>query len=184
MFGVAAVAAHMHRHVFDDAEDRDADFLEHLQSLFRIHQRDVLRRSDDHHAGDRHLLRERQLDISGARRHIDDQVIEIAPVGLRQQLLQCLRDHRSAPHHRLIGVDQQADRAHLQAVVFHRLERAIVDGRRAAADAEHRRLTRAVDVGIEHADLRAFGGKRQCKIGRDGAFADAALSRRPPQRCS
>ena len=67
-----------------------------------------------------------QLNISGTRRHIHDQVIEIAPIGLRQQLLQCLRDHRSAPHHRLIGVNQQADRAHLQTMVFHRLERAIV----------------------------------------------------------
>ena len=106
-----------------------------------------------------------------------DEVVEVLPVGLRQQLLQRLRDHRAAPHHRLVDVDQQADRAHLQAVVLHRLHRLAVHGLRLAGDAEHGRLARAVDVGVEHADPRALGGERQRQVGRHRALADAALAR-------
>ena len=80
VLGVAAVRADVDAHVLDDADDRHADLLEHLEALARVDQRDVLRRGDDHGAGDRHLLRQRQLDVAGARRHVDDQVVEIAPV--------------------------------------------------------------------------------------------------------
>ena len=75
----------MQAHVLDDAEDRDADLLEHLEPFARIDQRDVLRRGDDDRAGDRHALRERELDVAGARRQVDDEVIDVAPVGLVQQ---------------------------------------------------------------------------------------------------
>ena len=57
---------------------------------------------------------ERQLDVAGAGRHVDDQVVEVAPVGVLQQLLERLRDHRAAPDHRRVGVDQEADRHRLQ----------------------------------------------------------------------
>ena len=68
-FFVAAVRADMQAHVLDHAEHRDADLLEHLQALARIDQRDVLRRGDDHRAGDRHVLRQGQLEspVPGGR---------------------------------------------------------------------------------------------------------------------
>jgi hypothetical protein len=47
VLGMAAVRADVHRHVLDDAEDRDADLLEHLEALARVDERDVLRRGDD-----------------------------------------------------------------------------------------------------------------------------------------
>ena len=58
------------------------DLLEHLQPLAGIGERDVLRRGHDHGAGDRHALRERELDVAGAGRHVDHQVIERAPLRL------------------------------------------------------------------------------------------------------
>ncbi len=97
-----------------------------LQALPRIEQRDVLRRRHDHGAGHRHLLRQRQLDVAGAGRHVDDQVVEVAPVRLLEQLRQRLRDDRAAPHHRLVGIDQEADRDRLDAVTLHRLHRLAV----------------------------------------------------------
>src|SRR5450830_780984 len=136
-FRMAAVSADVHAHVFHDAQDRDADFLEHLQAFARVQQRDVLWRGDDDRAGDRHFLRQRQLNVAGARRHIDNQVVQIAPVGLFQQLLQRLGDHRAAPYHRLVRIDQEADRRHLHAVVFQRLHRFAVLGFRTAFDAQH-----------------------------------------------
>jgi hypothetical protein len=57
VLGVPALAADVDRHVLDDADDRHADLLEHLEALARVDERDVLRRGDDHRAGDRHLLR-------------------------------------------------------------------------------------------------------------------------------
>jgi hypothetical protein len=72
VLGMAALGADVDAHVLDDAEDGDADLLEHLQALARVEQRDVLRRGDDHRAGHRHLLRQRELDVAGARRHVDD----------------------------------------------------------------------------------------------------------------
>ena len=33
--------------------------------------------------GNRHALRERQLDVAGAGRHVDDQIVELRPTGSR-----------------------------------------------------------------------------------------------------
>ena len=101
--------ADVHAHVLDDAEHRHVDLLEHLEALAGVGQRDVLRRGHDDGAGHRHALRQRELDVAGARRHVDDQVVELAPVGVAEQLRQRLRDHRPAPDHGLFGVDQEAD---------------------------------------------------------------------------
>ena len=137
---MAAISADVGAHILNHAEDRDADLLKHLQALAGVEQGDVLRCGDDDGAGDRHLLRQRQLDIAGAGRHVDDQVIEVTPVGLFQQLRQRLRHDRAAPHHRFVGVDHETDRRDLQAVVFQRLHGLAVDCLGAARDAHHHRL--------------------------------------------
>jgi hypothetical protein len=71
-------------------------------ALLGVEQGDVLRRGHDHRAGDRHPLAQRQLDVAGARRHVDDQVVQVLPVGLAQQLVQRLGGHRAAPDHGLV----------------------------------------------------------------------------------
>ena len=86
VFGMAALAAHMHCHVFHNAQNRHADFLEHAYAFHGVNQGNVLRRGDDDRAGQRHALAQRQLDIAGARWHIHNQIIEVAPVGLTKQL--------------------------------------------------------------------------------------------------
>ncbi len=43
-------------------------------------------------------------------------------------------------------------------------------------DAQHGRLRRTIDVGVEHANARAFGGQRQREVDGDGGLADAALA--------
>src|SRR5665647_3590420 len=50
----------------------------------------------------RNALRQGQLDVAGAGRQVDDQVIQVFPVGLAQELLQRLRRHRAAPDHGLV----------------------------------------------------------------------------------
>ena len=70
----------MRAHVLDDPENRHRDLLKHTQALARIEQRDVLGGRHDNCSADRYSLRECQLDIARAGRHVDDQVVEITPV--------------------------------------------------------------------------------------------------------
>src|SRR6266571_1375220 len=174
---VTAVRADVRAHVLDDAEDGNADFLEHLEALAGVDERDVLGRGDDHGARHRHLLGERELDVAGAWRHVDDEVVDIAPARVLEQLLEGLRHHRPAPHHRGIDVDEKADRDRLDAVARHRLERLAVLGLGPSGDAEHRRLRWAVDIGIEHADARPFRGERKGQVHCRGRLAHPALAR-------
>jgi hypothetical protein len=46
----------------------------------------------------------------------------------------------------------------------------------AAVDAQHGGLRGAVDVGVEHAHVGAFGGQRQRQIDGGGGLADTALA--------
>jgi len=94
------------------------------------------------------------------------------------ELGQRLRDHRSAPHHGLLGVDQKADRHGDDAVARERLDvLAVGRVRTLAAQAEHERLARAVDIGIEHTDASTLSGPRKSKICGDRRLAHPALAR-------
>ena len=86
--------------------------------------------------------------------------------------------HRPAPDHRRVLGHQEAHRHAFDAVIAHRLQRSCRRAHaRLAGDAQHARHGRAVDVGVEHADLEADGRQRQREIGGGGRFADAALAR-------
>ena len=168
----------MRAHVLDDAEHRHLDLLEHAQTFARVEQRDVLRRRDDDRAAHRHPLRQGQLRVAGARRHVDDQVVEIVPARRFQQLHQRLRHHRSAPDHRLLGVDQEADRHDFHAVRDRRDHGSLVGaGRALARQSHHQRLARPVDVGIQQADRRTFVGQAEREVRGSRRLADAALAR-------
>jgi hypothetical protein len=176
-FLMPAMAADVQAHVLDDPEHGHVNLLEHLEPFARIGQRDVLRRRDDDRSADGNALSERQLDIAGSGRHVDDQVVEIAPAGLRQQLVEGRRHHRPAPGHRLLLVDEEADRHGLEAMRDERLEQlAVARLRPPPREAQHARLARPVDVRVEQADLRALGGEREREIHGDGRLADAALA--------
>ena len=76
---MTAVAADMHAHVFDNAQNRHLDFFKHDDAFFSVDQRDVLRRGDHHSPRDRNVLRQSQLNVTGTRRHIQHEVIQIRP---------------------------------------------------------------------------------------------------------
>ena len=86
-------------------------------------------------------------------------------------------EHRAAPDHRLVRVDEEADRDHLHAERGERADAlAVLAGGPRAEEAHHQRDARAVDVGVEQADLRAELRERDRDVGGDGALADAALA--------
>src|SRR5688572_21550389 len=148
-----AAAAYVGAHVFHDPEDRDGHLLEHLQTLPRVEQCDVLRCRDDHGTAYGHPLRQGQLDVPGARRHVDDQIVELAPVCFTQELGEGLGHHRAAPDHRLLFLDQEPDRHRAQAVGCERLEPlAVARDRPLAGQPQHPGLAWAVDIRIKQPD--------------------------------
>ena len=174
---MAAVRADVRAHVLDDAEDGHFHLLEHAQALACIEQCDVLWGRDDHGPTHRHTLRQRELRIARARRHVHDQIVEIAPARRFEQLHQRLRDHRSSPDHRLLFVHEKADRHDFDAEGFRGNHGALVgtDGT-LSAQTHHARLTRAVNVRIEQPYGRTFVGKSQREIRRRRRLAHPALA--------
>ena len=173
---MAALGADVGTHVLHDPEDGNTDFLEHLESLAGVDERDVLRRGDNHRSGDRDFLGEGELDVSGSGRHVDDEVIDVLPAGVLEELFEGLGHHRPAPDHRGIDVDEKADRDRLDAVAHHRLERLAVSGLGPTGDAEHHRLRGSIDIGIEHPDARSFRRERESQIHGCRRFSHPALA--------
>jgi len=63
-----------------------------------------------------------------------------------------------------IFLDQKADRHHLDAKAFHRLEHARSDQTRFAAQAEQFRLRWAINVGVEYAGFQPDRGEAEREI--------------------
>jgi hypothetical protein len=133
----------------------------------------------DHRARHGHALGQRELDVTSPRRHVDHEVVELAPGGIPEQLRQGLRHHRAAPDHRLARFHEETDGHRLEAM---RLERhqvlAVGGGGPLPLEAQHQRLAGPVDVGIEDADAGASGCPGECQVGRDRRLAHAALAAR------
>ena len=176
---MTAVGTNVHCHVFHHAQYRDVHLVEHLDALARIQQGQVLGRGDDHRTRHRDLLRQGQLDVTGARRHVDHQVVEIAPVGLGHQLLQGSGGHRATPDHGRVVVGEEGHGHDFDTVGLDRHEPLLVLDLRPGAfgDAEHDALARAIDIGVEDAHPGAFPGQGQGQVGGGGGLAHAALAR-------
>ncbi len=105
---------------------------------------------------------ERHLDVAGAGGHVDEQVVEVAPAHVDEELLERLGEDEPAPHERgVLVVDEQAHAHDLQlpAAGHGDLERQDLAGavgllrpREACLHAEHARDREAPDVGVEHTD--------------------------------
>ena len=83
---LVAVRADELAHVLDDAQHRDVHLVEHLLGAHHVGQRHVLRRGHQHRARGPDLLRDGQRDVAGARRQVQDQVVELAPVHVAHEL--------------------------------------------------------------------------------------------------
>ena len=181
---VAAEAAH----VLDHADDADVALAGHRRGpdgdLLRAHRRS----GHDDHLGARQHAGQAHLHVAGARWHVDQQVVEIAPVDVLEEVLDGAVEHEPAPHQRVaLVVDQQAHRHDLEATAPHRLDLRgdlALAGRgalEASLEAEHAGDREAPDVGVEHADREALRGQRGGQVDGDARLAHAALARRDGQ---
>ncbi len=149
----------------------------HRVGAAHVGQRHLLRRRDQHGAGDRRELRQRQLHVAGAGRKVHDQVVELAPDGLLDHLLQGAVQDRAAPGEGLTVLHQVRDRDQLHPVVAHREDVLLIVRHQALAlDAEHLGLRRTVDVGVQKTDRGALEHQRGGEVRRDGGLADPALA--------
>ena len=163
------------RHVFNDAEDWHIHTAEHRQCLRHIGEGDVLRRGDEHCAGNRYRLRQRELCIRGSRRQVNDEIVEVAPLHVAQELLNRTTDKGAAPNDRLALGDEELNGDDLDAVALDRLDLAARARLRGAGRPHHLGNVRPGDVSVEKADTGAALGQGHGQVHRDGALADAAL---------
>jgi len=143
-----------------------------------IHQREILRRRDDHRAR-RFLLRDhRELHIARARRQIDDDRVRRAPIGI-DQLAERVSRHRPAPRDRLPRLNQMPDREHRHAKARrHGLQPVSRRHRLCAFGAHQARLRRTINVRIDQSGAQAEALQRNREIGAERRFAHTALTAR------
>ena len=103
-------------HIFHDAEDGHIHALKHRNAFAHHAERGFLRGGDNHAAIKRHRLAQRELCIARARRQIDQQIIQRAPVHLHHKLLDGFHNHRPAPDDRLVALQQKPHTHQLHAV--------------------------------------------------------------------
>ena len=141
-------------------------------------KRDFLRRGHDDRTGERDRLHNRELNVAGAGRQIEHEIIELAPFDLSQELLRVSRDHRSAQNRRRSVIEQEPHRHQFQVVLLDRDDPILFGGHRAIADAEHEGNAWAVNIAIAKSDTRAGFFQGYSEIGRDGRFSHAAFAAR------
>ena len=108
-------------------------------------------------------------------RHVHDERVELAPVDVGQELLERTVQHRAAPHHGLVVVEEEADRHQLQLAANRRHDHP-VDHDRLLVDPEQVRDRMAVDVGVEDARALAEARERGRQVGGERRLADPAFA--------
>ena len=167
------------RHVLDHARDLEVEAARRLGRALSDLLRGRLRRRDDHELRLRQELRERHRDVAGARRQVDQQVVELAPLDVLEELADRLVEHRPAPGDRLVAaLEEELDRHDPDAVVdLERKDLPLGRHHRLAVHAHHARDRVAPHVGVERGRAVALRMKRRGQVGRDGRLADPALAR-------
>ncbi len=172
---VPAAGADVPAHVLDQSKRCDVQLPEHLQRFHGDVRGHVLRSADDGDTGQRNGLRQRQRGVARARRQVDDEVVELAPIDLDHHRLDRLADHRPAIDRRLLAGIDVAERHELQPVGLDGAEAAI-DLFRHLFGAGHGGHRRSVDIRVEQSDRRAALAQGGREVDSDGRLADPALA--------
>ena len=168
-------------HVLHDAEHFEVRTPGHVGDACGDFLRALGGRGDHQHLGLGQEPGERHLDVARARGHVDEQVVEVAPTNVHEELLERLREDQAPPHERgVFVVDEQAHADHAQAPAtghFHFLRNDLAGAvgqlraRQARLHTEHPRDRKAPDVGVEHTD-----GETACRQGGGDVRGDRRLA--------
>jgi hypothetical protein len=171
-----AVGAGEVGHVLDDAEDFDVDLVEHFEGLAGVLEGNVGRSRDDHCAGKRHGLDQRDDDVTGAGRQIDEEYVELAPFHLLEELADDLVEHGSAHDEGLVPRRDESYGDDLNAVGDVGLDLVVRKDGRLAGTAHHEGDIGSINVGVDEADAVAELGESDGEINGKCGFADAAFA--------
>ena len=121
------------------------------------------------------------MDVTGAWRRIEDEVVQLTPVGIGYQLFQRIRCHTATPEGSRIRADKETNTEHLHTIClngFDELAAVHLDGvGTCILCVEHLGHRRTEDVAIEQPDLIAQTCQSDSEIGRNRRFANTALAR-------
>jgi hypothetical protein len=126
------------------------------------------------------VLAEGKGDVAGARGHVDQQEVGLAPVGIDQELFEGLVQHGPPPDHRGVVGDEEPHRQAADAV-GRGGDHQVADDQRLGGDPEHLGDGEPVDVGIEHADVVSHPGQGDRQVDGDRRLADPSLARGDPE---
>ena len=168
----AAVGTDEIAHVLHKADDGNR----HLHRLFHHHADKLLRGGNDHDAGERDGLKDAQRHVAGARRHIDEEVVDV-PENVGPELGDHAADDGAAPddgiglivEQKVDGHDLDAGRADAGQEGIFRADGLLVHPKRL-------RDGGAGDVGVQNADAIALAAQADGELARDHRLADAALA--------
>ena len=134
-------------HVLDDAGDPLSGLQCDRPGAFGDLRGRLLRCRDDQDLGVRNQLCDRDRDVAGAGRQVEQQDVEVAPEDVGEELLQRAVQHRSAPYHGRVALGELRDRDHLHVVRDRRHDHPLDLGG-PGVRAEHAGDGMAVDVGV------------------------------------
>ena len=135
-----------------------------------------LRRGDDVRLGPGQELRERQGDVAGAGRHVDEQEVGVVPVDVGEELLERLVQHRAAPDDRLVLGHEEADGDAAHAVRLGRQEH-LVDDHRVRSMPSIRGIEKPYTSASMMATRLPRWASATARFVGDRRLADAALAR-------
>ena len=119
------------------------------------------------------------MNVAGAGRQIDKHEVQFPPVRIGEQLAQSPAGHRTAPDNGLVGIGEKTNGQDLDAVLFNGLNQGLLSHGDwfglGFGNVKHGWHTRPMDVGIAQPDLVTELSQAHGEVGRDGAFAHAAL---------
>ena len=173
---LAALAAQVVAHVFDDPEDIDLDLGKHGDAPLHILQRHALRSGHDQGAGQGYGLAQGKRHIARAGRQINQQIVECPPLYLVQKLLQRPRQERPPPDHRRVLAGDETNRHEAYPGLVHRAHRALGLGCGLLPNTHHQGNARAVDVRVEKADARPLRRQTHGQVDTYSRFSHAPLS--------
>src|SRR5690606_26735527 len=135
-----------------------------------------LRRGDYHGTVHEGVLHQGELRVTGAWRHVNYEVVQLAPLHVTEELGDDLHDYGSAPDGRLIARDEESQRDELHAVRLVRDDPFVGAGLQWAVHTHHARDVGAVDVGIHYTHALPRGCERNGQVHRHGALPHPALA--------
>ena len=120
--------------------------------------------------------------VARAGRHVDKEIIKLAPVGLLYELLQGIGSHSPAPYRSTCRIYKESYRQHLDTIFLSRYYQIaafdFVHIQLLVFQSEHLGHGRPENIGVKQAHAVSLGGKGNGHIGGHGRLADASLARR------